>query len=96
MAAHHPLYAAGALLVDLMTTWPFSDAVNSGCGPNGTCTAPASSRVRSRWERRAGGPASNRLMRPRTLFPTLFSGGTVFIRPYSLLYARTFFDAVRA
>jgi hypothetical protein len=36
------------------------------------------------------------LMRPRTLFPTLFSGGTVFIRPYSLLYARTFFDAVRA
>jgi amino acid adenylation domain-containing protein len=29
-----------------------------------------------------------------TLFPTLFSGGTVVIRPYSLLYARTFFDAV--
>jgi amino acid adenylation domain-containing protein len=29
-----------------------------------------------------------------TLFPTLFSGGTVVIRPYSLLFSRTFFDTV--
>ncbi len=29
-----------------------------------------------------------------TLFPTLFCGGTVVIRPSSLLFARTFFDVV--
>jgi amino acid adenylation domain-containing protein len=29
-----------------------------------------------------------------TLFPTLFSGGAVVIRPYSLLFSRTFFDTV--
>ena len=29
-----------------------------------------------------------------TLFPTLFSGGAVVIRPYSLLFARTFFNTV--
>jgi len=29
-----------------------------------------------------------------TLFPTLFSGGTVVIRPYSLLFSRTFFTTV--
>jgi acyl-CoA synthetase (AMP-forming)/AMP-acid ligase II len=29
-----------------------------------------------------------------TLFPTLFSGGAVVIRPYSLVFSRTFFNAV--
>ena len=29
-----------------------------------------------------------------TLFPTLFSGGAVVIRPFSLLFSRTFFNTV--
>ena len=57
----------GRACVERMTTSPSRLRETSGCGPKGILTTPASSRAESCCERSGGGPASSRLIRPRTL-----------------------------